>query len=77
MDKEIRIIANHIYCVIENLNTKLMHKSEDEKNYGNETFEEIMDFYITSHAMSFLKKHMLGTRKIIGNNFKYAMHSRS
>ena len=66
MDKEIRIIANHIYCVIENLNTKLMHKSEDEKNYGNETFEEIMDFYITSHAMSFLKNICLEQEKSLG-----------
>ncbi len=66
MDKKLILIANNIYCAIENLNTKLMHQSEDEKNDGKETFEEIMDFYITSHAMSFLKNICLGLEKSLG-----------
>lgn len=69
MDKGIRLIANHIYCTIEDINTKLMHKSEDEKNYGKETFEEILDFYITSHAMSFLKNICLGLERSLGTIF--------
>lgn len=66
MDKTLMPIANNIYCTIEDLNTKLMHQSEDEKNDGKETFEEIMDFYITSHAMSFLKNICLGLEKSLG-----------
>lgn len=66
MDENIRFLANTIYCEIENINTKLMRKSNNVENNGKETFENIIDFYITSHAMSFLKNICLGLEKSIG-----------
>ena len=59
-------IANIIYLQIEDINKKLMHKSEDCNNDGKETFEDVMNFYITSHAMSFLKNLCLGLEKSLG-----------
>lgn len=69
MNENFRLLANAIYCEIEDINTKLMLKSNNVENNGKETFENVMDFYITSHAMSFLKNICLGLEKSIGTIF--------
>ena len=68
-------IANIIYLQIEDINKELMHKSEDCNNDGKETFEDVMNFYITSHAMSFLKKLVFRIGKVSWYDFKYALYT--
>ena len=40
-------------------NHTLMKRSEDEALYGKESFSDIIDFYLTSQAQSFIKDFFL------------------
>ena len=40
-------------------NHTLMKRSEDEKQFGSETFTDVIDFYLTSQAQCFIKDFLL------------------
>ena len=40
-------------------NHALMKRSEDENQFGSESFTDVIDFYITSQAQCFIKDFLL------------------
>jgi hypothetical protein len=57
-------IYEDLYNKIKFVNSKLLSKSNDETGYTTATFDEIYLFYVSSHALSFLKAILISNENL-------------
>ena len=67
MDKNLEIGINELFGKIYDYNYKLMKKSEDLSLENKYAFNDIIDFHITSNALSLLKNLYYGYQDSIGS----------